>query len=67
MTAWRGLPEKSAPGSAYAVNVMSFRSVLKAVRREAKRDVDQKARTVGERLSDAIEDVIPGDSDHDGH
>ncbi|HEX3087882.1 MAG TPA: hypothetical protein VHQ23_04455 [Ilumatobacteraceae bacterium] len=35
--------------------------------REAKRDVDQKARTVGERLSDAIEDVIPGDSDHDGH
>jgi len=44
MTAWRGLPEKSAPGSAYAVNVMSFRSVLKAVRREAKRDVDQPSR-----------------------
>jgi hypothetical protein len=35
--------------------------------REAKRDVDQKARTVGDRVSDAIEDVIPGDSDHDGH
>ena len=37
------------------------------IAREAKRDVDQKARTIGERLSDAIEDVIPGDSDHDGH
>ena len=35
--------------------------------REAERDVDQKARTVRERISDAVEDVIPGDSDNDGH
>jgi hypothetical protein len=35
--------------------------------REAGRDVDDKSRTVRERISDAIEDVIPGDSDKDGH
>ncbi len=35
--------------------------------READRDVDDKARTIGKRTSDAIEDAIPGDSDHDGH
>ncbi|MEP7112406.1 MAG: hypothetical protein ABI862_04005 [Ilumatobacteraceae bacterium] len=34
---------------------------------EARRDVDDNARTVGQRISDAIEDVIPGDSDNDGH
>jgi hypothetical protein len=35
--------------------------------REAGRDVDEKARNIAHRVSDAIEDVIPGDSDHDGH
>jgi ribosomal protein L13E len=34
--------------------------------REAGLDVD-KARTIRQRISDAIEDVIPGDSDNDGH
>ena len=31
------------------------------------RNVEDKARNVGKRISDAVEDVIPGDSDHDGH
>ncbi len=35
--------------------------------RDADRDVDDKSRTIGKRLSDAVEDAIPGDSDHDGH
>jgi hypothetical protein len=35
--------------------------------RKARGDVDDKSRTIGQRISDAIEDVIPGDSDHDGH
>ena len=35
--------------------------------REARRDVGDDERTVGKRISDAIEDVIPGDSDNDGH
>ena len=35
--------------------------------REAGRDVGDKARNVGHRISDAVEDAIPGDSDHDGH
>jgi hypothetical protein len=34
---------------------------------EAERDVDDKSRTLGQRISDAVEDVIPGDSDKDGH
>jgi hypothetical protein len=34
---------------------------------EARRDVDDTSRTILERISDAIEDAIPGDSDHDGH
>lgn len=34
---------------------------------EAHRDVDEQGRTIGKRISDAIEDVIPGDSDKDGH
>jgi hypothetical protein len=38
-----------------------------ALAREAERDVDQKGRTVREKVSDAIEDIIPGDSDKDGH
>lgn len=40
----------------------------------AKQDVESagqtaadKARGLGKRMSDAVEDVIPGDSDHDGH
>ena len=35
--------------------------------REAGRDAAAKARNIGQRVSDAVEDVIPGDSDHDGH
>ena len=35
--------------------------------RKARRDVDDKSRTIGQRISDVIEDVIPGDSDNDGH
>lgn len=35
--------------------------------REVARDAEGKARNVGQRVSDAVEDVIPGDSDHDGH
>ena len=35
--------------------------------RDARRDVDDKSRNIGQRISDAIEDVIPGDSDKDGH
>ncbi len=35
--------------------------------REAGGDVGDKERTVGQRISDAIEDAIPGDSDNDGH
>ena len=35
--------------------------------RRARRDVEDKSRTIGQRISDAIEDVIPGDSDNDGH
>jgi hypothetical protein len=27
----------------------------------------EQGKSVTERLSDAVEDVIPGDSDHDGH
>ena len=27
----------------------------------------EQGKSVVERLSDAVEDVIPGDSDHDGH
>lgn len=34
---------------------------------DAGRDVSDEPRTVGERISDAIEDAIPGDSDNDGH
>jgi hypothetical protein len=35
--------------------------------REAGRDVDDRSRNIGQRISDAIEDAIPGDSDNDGH
>lgn len=35
--------------------------------REARRDVDAKERMVGQQISDAVEDAIPGDSDNDGH
>ena len=35
--------------------------------REVGRDAAGKARNIGQRVSDAVEDVIPGDSDHDGH
>ncbi len=35
--------------------------------RKAERDVDEKGRTVRERISDAIEDVIHHDSDKGGH
>ena len=35
--------------------------------REARRDVGDDERNVGERISDAIEEAIPGDSDNDGH
>ncbi|MEY2416015.1 MAG: hypothetical protein QOH53_1349 [Ilumatobacteraceae bacterium] len=35
--------------------------------REAGRDAKGKARNIGQRVSDAVEDVIPGDSDRDGH
>jgi hypothetical protein len=35
--------------------------------REARRDVDAKERTVGQQISDTVEDAIPGDSDNDGH
>jgi hypothetical protein len=35
--------------------------------REVGRDAAAKARNIGQRVSDAVEDVIPGDSDHDGH
>jgi hypothetical protein len=35
--------------------------------RESRRDVGDKERTVRQRISDAIEDAIPGDSDNDGH
>jgi hypothetical protein len=34
---------------------------------EAARDLGDKAHAVGKRIKDAIEDVIPGDSDEDGH
>jgi hypothetical protein len=34
---------------------------------EAGRDLGNKAHSVGKRIKDAIEDVIPGDSDKDGH
>lgn len=40
----------------------------------AEQDVDsaghtaaEKAKGMGKQISDAVEDVIPGDSDHDGH
>ena len=40
----------------------------------AKHDADaaghtaaDKAKGLGKRMSDAVEDMIPGDSDHDGH
>ncbi|MEO7370777.1 MAG: hypothetical protein ABI949_07420 [Ilumatobacteraceae bacterium] len=40
----------------------------------AKQDVEGAGRTaadkaegMGKRISDAVEDMIPGDSDHDGH
>jgi hypothetical protein len=36
-------------------------------KREAGRDVDDKAGMVGQEILDAIEDAIPGDSDNDGH
>lgn len=35
--------------------------------REAVRDLGDKAHAVGKRIKDKIEDVIPGDSDKDGH
>jgi hypothetical protein len=35
--------------------------------REARRDIGDDEGTVGQRISDAIEDAIPGDSDNDGH
>ena len=35
--------------------------------RDARRDVDDESRNIGQRISDAIEDAIPGDSDKDGH
>jgi hypothetical protein len=35
--------------------------------KEAARDLGDKAHAVGKRIKDAIEDVIPGDSDKDGH
>lgn len=30
-------------------------------------DAKEGAKSVGDRVTDAVEDVIPGDSDHDGH
>jgi hypothetical protein len=35
--------------------------------REPHRDGDDKERTVGQQISDTVEDAIPGDSDNDGH
>lgn len=35
--------------------------------RAAGHHAGDKARSVAGRISDAVEDVIPGDSDHDGH
>jgi hypothetical protein len=35
--------------------------------READRDVGDKAHSAAKRIKDAIEDVVPGDSDKDGH
>ena len=35
--------------------------------READRDIEDNPRTTSQRVSDAVEDVIPGDSDNDGH
>ena len=29
--------------------------------------VEEDAKSVTDRAADAVEDVIPGDSDHDGH
>ncbi len=35
--------------------------------KDAGRVAGEKAKNAGSRISDAIEDVIPGDSDGDGH
>jgi hypothetical protein len=35
--------------------------------READRDLGDKAHSTAKRVKDAIEDVVPGDSDKDGH
>ena len=42
------------------------RDMQDEVERTAER-AKERARSVGNRVSDEIEELIPGDSDHDGH